>query len=92
MKSLKKKLEVLPVSAIIFIGLLQIFIYYTVVYSTGIKLFNNIPIVFKSWYKMIWSSIEQSLSTHYHTTDKSSSNENSYNIMMYVQHFLEQHE
>jgi len=48
MKSLKKKLEVLPVSAIIFIGLLQIFIYYTVVYSTGIKLFNNIPIVFKS--------------------------------------------
>jgi len=48
MKSLKKALEVLPVSVMIFIGLLQIFIYQTVVYSTGIKLFNNIPTVFKS--------------------------------------------
>ena len=48
MKSLKKVAEVLPVNAMIFIGLLQIFIYQTVVYSTGIKLFSNIPTVLKS--------------------------------------------
>jgi len=48
MKSLKKMLEVLPVSAMIFIGLLQIFIYQTVVYSKAMKLLNDIPIVFKS--------------------------------------------
>jgi len=47
MKSLKKKFEVLPVNVMIFIGLLQIFIYQTAVYFTGIKLFNNIPTVFK---------------------------------------------